>query len=186
MASGRNTSAEQARVTRVAALLLGPAALLTALTSVAGGCSAPVPGDAASPERPVTELEQELMEADARFALATAKRGLDGWVDSFTDDAARIDLHGEIARGHRKIRSHDAGLFADPKTRLMWEPTDAGVFDDLRHGFTRGRYELIKKETDGSAESLSRGAYLTIWRHEDGGWKILVDTGAPDPDEAGG
>ena len=25
------------------------------------------------------------------------------------------------------------------------------------------------------------GAYLTIWRREGDGWKVILDTGAPDP-----
>lgn len=79
-------------------------------------------------------------------------------------------------------RIQDAALFADPDVRLTWEPTDAGVFEDRRHGFTRGRYKVLTTGPEGKEPRVTAGgAYLTIWRREGDGWKVILDTGSPDP-----
>ena len=139
-------------------------------------------GEAPSPSPSGTnpELEQQLFAADRAFDVAAAERGIDGRVSYFTADAARVDLAGDVVRGHEKIREVDAGLFADPLVRLRWEPTDAGIFDDRDHGFTRGRYRLERSGGD-EVEVLSRGTYLSLWRFEDGAWKVILDTGTQDP-----
>lgn len=139
--------------------------------------------DAVSEETELDAGAEALMEADRAFASAAARRGLEGWVSFFAEDAARVDLRGEIARGTEAIRAHDAALFADTATRLRWWPTDAGLFRDGRHGFTRGRFELVRLEEAGPPTVLSRGSYLSIWRREGEQWKVILDTGAPDPPE---
>ena len=94
-------------------------------------------------------------------------------------------MTGDVVRGHKKIREFDAGLFADPQVRLTWEPTDTGIFSNRDHGFTRGRYRVersVEVEGEIEVEVLGRGTYLSIWRFEAGAWKVILDTGAPDPD----
>jgi hypothetical protein len=73
-------------------------------------------------------------------------------------------------------------MFADPTVRLVWDPTDAGVFRDAQHGFTTGRYQLVKLEGGAPSDTLGQGAYLTIWRRDDGQWRVILDTGSPDAD----
>jgi len=121
----------------------------------------------------------ELLSADRRFAAETAKRGLDGWMSFLADDAARLDLGGKAARGLDDIRKRDSSIFADSSIRLIWDPTDAGLFKDGNHGFTTGRYQLIK--TGSPPDTLSTGGYVSIWRRDDGKWKVILDTGAADP-----
>ncbi len=125
--------------------------------------------------------ERELMEADRAFARAAAERGLEGWVSWFTDDAARVVAGGPIARGQAGIRELDGPLFSDPKARLTWEPVEAGLFAPGDHGFTRGRFRLVR---GGAGEADTTGWYLSIWRWERDGWRVILDTGGPD--EQGG
>jgi ketosteroid isomerase-like protein len=127
--------------------------------------------------------EASLLEADRAFARATAERGIDGWMSFFTADAVRLDLRGKLVRGLAEIREHDLPVHEDPNLELQWEPTGAGLFEGGDHGFTRGRYELVQRE-GGARSLLSRGTYLTIWRREEGGWKVILDTGIPDPPSA--
>ncbi len=128
--------------------------------------------------------ERELKEADRAFDRAAAERGIDGWVSYFTPDAARIVPKGPIARGHEAIRSLDGPTFADPKRMLTWEPIDAGMFDTGDHGYTRGRYRVMRVE-DGNREEISAGWYLSIWRREAEGWRVILDTGGPDEKPGG-
>lgn len=129
--------------------------------------------------------ETQLIEADREFARATGERGLEGWVGAMAPDVARIDLQGAIARGPDAVRAQDGPMFADPTTRLTWEPSDAGVFADGRHGFTRGHYAVVHSEGDGGGgRTLGTGKYVSLWRRDAGVWKVILDTGAPDPPPA--
>jgi len=147
--------------------------LLLALAMVSPGCGPRDRPDGAAGEA-------ELFAADRAFAAATAERGLDGWMDWFSEDAARVELHGALVRGLDAIREHDRELLDDPDLRLEWDPTDAGLFAGGLHGFTRGRYEVVRGSAT-AREILSSGAYLSFWRRDSQGWRVILDTGSPDP-----
>ena len=142
------------------------------LTAVASTEQTPPP---ASPEAG----RAAVMAADRAFAVATGERGLDAWMSYMAADAIRLtELGVEAVRGTDEIRKMDASLFADPRLRLAWMPIDGGVFKDGRHGFTTGRYELLR---DGS-DVVAKGAYVTMWRLDsDGQWRVILDGGAADP-----
>lgn len=120
-------------------------------------------------------LKTALMDADRAFAKATAERRLDGWMDFYTDDAVRITpLGGKATIGRKAIRELDKNLFADADTRLVWEPTDGGAYPDGKLGFTTGKAKILGKDD----KALFEGAYVTLWRREANGWKVILDTGA--------
>jgi ketosteroid isomerase-like protein len=139
---------------------------------------------ACTADEPVAELitsPEELMEADREFAAETAARGLDGWMSFYADDAARVQLGTASVRGPEGIRGFDAEMFDDSTTRLLWEPTDAGVFEDGRHGFTTGRSAFVRIDGD-IPDTLSMGRYVTIWRLDsEGRPRVILDTGVQDP-----
>ena len=128
----------------------------------------------------VEGMRDELIAADRAFAEATAERGLDGWMSYFADDAVEFERDGPASRGLAAIRERDAGMFEDGEVRLVWEPDDAGGFRDGRYGYTRGPYRVLDA---GTGEERGRGRYLTIWRRGPDGWKVVLDTGTPDPVE---
>lgn len=145
--------------------------VIVALVGFAG-CSGPRPGPEAD--------RAALLAADRAFAAATAARGLDGWMDAYAADAVRLRLggsaaEGSVAQGTDAIRAFDAALFEDPAVRLVWDPTDAAPFADGRTGFTTGRASVVRVAT---ADTLYRGTYVTIWRRDGDGWKVILDTGA--------
>ena len=129
-----------------------------------------------------TEKDQTkaaLLDADRAFAKATAERRLDGWMEFYADDAVRITpLGGKATIGRKAIRELDARLFADPSTRLVWEPTDGGAYPDGKVGFTTGKAKIVAKDAAGEDEVKFEGAYVTLWRKESSGWKVILDTGA--------
>jgi ketosteroid isomerase-like protein len=124
--------------------------------------------------------EAGLMAADRAFAEAAAKDRLDGWMRFFADDAVKFVFKGPLARGKAAVREVDAATFANPAVSLAWDPTDAGLFRDGGTGFTRGDYRVLRSDDTGQETVLSTGTYLTIWRLEDQGWKVILDTGVPD------
>ena len=126
-----------------------------------------------------------LLEADRAFARATARDGLDGWLSFMADDAVRVSRPGEkLIIGKERIKLRDADLFADPNHKLVWEPAESHLFADGKIGVTTGRYRMIANDTDGNETVLSQGGYVTWWRKDaDGKWKVIFDTGSPDPPE---
>lgn len=131
-------------------------------------------------EQPANAARKQLMDADRAFFKATTERGIDGWMSFMADDAVRIAPIGEKAvTGRTAVRQLDAPMFADPKKRLIWEPTDGGPFADGKHGFTTGRARIVARSDAGAEETIWSGAYVTIWRQAaDGSWKVILDTGA--------
>lgn len=125
------------------------------------------------------KTKSALIAADRAFAKATAERRLDGWMEFYADDAVRITpLGGKATIGRKAIRELDTDLFADANTRLIWEPTDGGAYSDGKLGFTTGKAKILAKDADGKDEVKFEGAYVTLWRKEASGWKVILDTGA--------
>jgi ketosteroid isomerase-like protein len=127
-------------------------------------------------------VEQELLEADRAFLQATVEDGLEGWLSFFTDDALRVNPHGQTTVGLAAIRVADAQLFEPGGLRLRWEPVEAIAFSGGEGGMTRGRYTLSRDASsgDGRPDIVAEGTYLTLWRREDGRFKVYLDTDAPD------
>ena len=92
-----------------------------------------------------------------------------------TDDAG---LAGRAGRGNRN----------ETTTR---DPIAGSALDnELRNGaasrgsatrFTRGKYEVVMTEEGALPEIMSTGSYVTVWRRDSTGWKVILDTGSQDP-----
>ena len=155
---------------------------VVALVAAICGWALARPGQPALPSE-AADAKAELMDADRAFAKAAAEKGLDGWMSFMADDAVRIaPLGGKAHVGRAAVKELDAAIFADPKRKLVWEPTDGGAFADGRHGFTTGRSQVVARNDAGGEEVVRTGAYVTWWRKgDDGKWKVILDTGAQDP-----
>src|SRR5262245_40007859 len=95
--------------------------------------------------------KKSLIDADRAFFKATTDRRIDGWMEFFADDAVRIaPLGGKAFVGRDAIRELDGKMLAEFK--LAWEPTDAGVFADGKHGFTTGRGKVFRRKDGGEDE----------------------------------
>ena len=122
-------------------------------------------------------LEQELKDADLKFARETKARRLEGWMDSFADDASTIS-NGKVITGKAALREYYKKVFADNDFTLTWQPTKAEDAKDSTLGYTYGDYEA--KE----GVSISHGMYATVWRRDHGQWKVVLDMGSSAPNAA--
>lgn len=120
--------------------------------------------------------EGELLEADRAFDLATAQRGLDGWMSFFAADAVANTPGGPV-RGREALRSHYAGMFARKGFSIRWRPFHAEASKDGSMGYTLGT--AVIEWTDDAGKAVKRdGRYLTVWRREaDGQWRVVSDMG---------
>jgi ketosteroid isomerase-like protein len=128
---------------------------------------------AQQPASDTAKVAAEVWAADVAFDAEVARRGLEAWVEWMTEDVFKPDLHGATVQGRAKVRIADARLFGNPEGKLRWRPTESGAFSDPRYGWTRGQWEWVNP----SGEPSARGTYLTIWRREAEGWRVVVDTG---------
>jgi ketosteroid isomerase-like protein len=137
----------------------------------------------ADPPPADADVKNAVTAADRAFAKASAEKGLDGWMSFMADDAVRVTpMGGKATVGKAAVKELDAKLFADPKRKLVWEPTDGGSLADPAFGWTTGKARIIGPNDKGMAETVWAGSYVTIWRKgADGTWKVILDTGASDP-----
>jgi ketosteroid isomerase-like protein len=119
-------------------------------------------------------LEQQLKNADLDFAKQTAARGLDGWMDFFAEDASTISS-GRVISGKEALHKYYAAVFANKDFTLTWKPVRAEASRDGTLGYTYGNYEA--KE----GVSISHGMYATVWRRDNGYWKVVLDMGSSAP-----
>lgn len=155
------------------------AAILVAVVAAGWVAWAFAPAGRSAPE---TDVKAEVMAADRAFYKASAEKGLDGWMSFMADDAVRVAPLGAKAHvGPVAVRKLDADLFADPGVKLVWEPTDGGGFADGKHGWTTGRAKMVARGEGGAEEVRWTGAYVTWWRKDAAGWRVILDTGAADP-----
>ncbi len=127
------------------------------------------------------KTKQELIAADREFCKVTTEKGIDGWMSFMASDAARLGPIGsKFVTGADNIRKQDGALFTNPQVKLLWEPVDAHAFSDGRLGITTGKYRMVEKSADGKEATKSQGAYVTTWRKDAMGWKVIFDTGVPE------
>jgi ketosteroid isomerase-like protein len=137
----------------------------------------------ADPPPTAADVKDALTAADRAFAKASAEKGLDGWMSFMADDAVRVTpMGGKATVGKAAVKELDVKLFADPKKKLVWEPTDGGPFADPAYGWTTGKAKIVGPNDKGMSESIWTGSYVTVWhKGADGTWKVILDTGASDP-----
>ncbi len=114
------------------------------------------------------------MEADRTFARETAARGVEGWLDFHLEDAHNVPATGPVVVGHAAIRDRMTAFLADTTQFFTWEPVFAEVAADGSLGFTYGDWSTTDSATD---SVTSKGRYLTVWKKQNGEWKVTADIG---------
>lgn len=124
----------------------------------------------------------DLLEADRAFNDRTTDRGLDGWVDSFTEDGMELPNGEPVARGKAAIRAVMTPLLSDPTNKLRWEPEYASVAASGDLGYTFGHATIGKVGPSGVEKVFLKLKYIAIWKRQpDGQWRVAVDVGTADP-----
>ena len=111
------------------------------------------------------------MEADRQFLAEATARGAEGWADFFATDGVQFPASGRVD-GREAIRELMKNALVPGVASLLWEPTEAVVSESGDLAYTLGRYRVV----DGDS-ILSTGHYVTVWKKEDGEWRVAVDIG---------
>lgn len=116
-----------------------------------------------------------LMQLDREFNAATQARGIDGWISYFAPNGSQVRSDGTYAIGPEAIRGFWGPVLQG--ATVTWYPTESGITEGGRLGWTAGRYSY---EAKGST-ARSEGRYITVWKKmPDRSWKVLFDTGDDD------
>ena len=158
---------------RLISLSISPALVLA-------GCV--IVNNSAGRALPRVTAEQQLFQADRAFADATHAGGIDGWMSFFAPDAVRIKYGGGMAKGYDAVRLMDTPFISDSTITLNWQPLEAHVFQHGTAGITIGTSQVVTRTGPNAGQVTYRGRYTTLWRREsDGTWKVIMDTGYPEP-----
>jgi len=120
-----------------------------------------------------------LRKVEAEFERATAERGLDGFMEYFTDDSADLAAGSDVVFGKNNIRQ----LLEPwgPDVRLTWTPIRAEMAASGDLGYTFGNYVFTANDKDGKPVAHF-GKYATVWKKQkDGSWKVAFDMGNSRP-----
>ena len=124
------------------------------------------------------KLKAEVVAADKAFCAASVKDGPEAaFVGAIAADGK---LLGEPRVGADAVH---AVYMQFPKTaKLTWEPSYADVSASGDLGYTWGRYTLtVPSSVAGKPPLIRMGSYVTVWKRQPGGgWKFVLDGGAPD------
>lgn len=122
------------------------------------------------------ERAPEIEGLDRAFAADSARRGGQAWAIRFADDGAMWPRGAERRQGPKAIAEAIDAL-ANRGLRLQWTPSVSGLSPAGDLGFTAGPYRIVR----GDGTTAETGCYVTIWRRDTEGWRIVFDTGASNP-----
>lgn len=119
----------------------------------------------------IPDNAKALAALDDEWSKAATAGNVDRVTSFYAEDAFVYPPNAPAVSDHAAIREAWGKMLADPKSKLSWKTTNAGV--DHNTGFTAGTYEVTS--ADGGTV-LEKGKYLCVWRKgSDGKWKAVHD-----------
>jgi ketosteroid isomerase-like protein len=142
------------------------AVALTALVTTSGIAQAPV-----------SDELRALADAERAFAQTAREKGWrDAFLEFFSDDSVALTPKPAPAKdGIRKAPPQPFSV-----RELVWEPRTGDIAASGELGWLTGPSTSIDHSRD---KKPRYGAYLSVWRREASGWRVLIDIGvdAPEP-----
>ena len=160
-----------------------PAEHATPPAVVAPSVPTPAPERPASPPpvrtAPKVNLaaeRQKLLERDRAFsALSEQKGAAEAFYEFMTPDATLLQSGELPIKGSETIKVRMA---AGQQGTLTWQPEEAEVSAHGDMAYTWGNYNFHGKTADSRSSS---GKYVTVWKKQDGEWKVAVSSSNANP-----
>ena len=115
----------------------------------------------------VEEERNALLARDREWSQTT--KDLDKFLSYFAGDATVYPPGAPAATGTDAVRKTVTEMLSTPGLTLTWTAAKAVVSASGDVGHTTGSYEVAMP---GGGE---KGKYVTVWRKENGGWKVTED-----------
>ena len=127
-------------------------------------------GCAASQTVPTYEEARiQVLETEAAFAKTMADRDQRAF-STFIADNAIFYAGEEPLRGKQEIVARWSRFFTDPSAPFSWEPAIVEVLESGRLAHSVGPV----RDPNGRIV----GEFASLWRYENGAWKIILDRGS--------
>ncbi len=142
--------------------------LALAAIALLGACATPpavAPSAAVSP----AVLRQQVMDAERGFAQTMAKRDFAAFQSYLSTDTVFFSGSTPL-RGKAAVAADWKKYYEKPDAPFSWEPREVEVLD-------AGTLALSSGPVRGP-DGKSIAVFTSIWRLEDGAWKIIFDKGS--------
>ena len=126
-------------------------------------------GCAAQPVSGLEEARLQVLETETAFAKTMADRDHQSF-STFIADNAVFFAGDEALRGKQQVVTRWARYFSDPGAPFSWEPAEVEVFDSARLARSSGPV----RDPNGTII----GEFSSLWRYDQGKWKIIFDRGS--------
>ncbi len=121
-------------------------------------------------------LKQQIVQQEARWNQAYAKRDGAALAGMYADDAALANPGEALVRGKDAIEKATAAFASDPHLKVVFSANRIEVAQSGELGYSRGQYTLTMTNAETGKPETSTGHYLTVWKkQDDGSWKALED-----------
>ena len=115
------------------------------------------------------------------FSLSAEQKDADRF-SAFIDPDARF-VGSTVMRGIEEIVAAWQVYFAEDGPAIKWRPQFVEVLEDGKLALTRGPYQTISTDDEGSPVERW-GTFNSIWRlHDDGEWRVVFDAGSPSSED---
>jgi ketosteroid isomerase-like protein len=133
--------------------------------------AAPASEASERPKRPLdlAAAARELRLREREYAAALERRDLDALADFYTKDAQVAAPSFPVAYGRRSVRGILQQIVDAGVTRVAFEPRELYPVGDLACQVGSARFT----QASGAAVSVNR--FMTLWKNEDGTWRIHRD-----------
>lgn len=121
-----------------------------------------------------SDTTNEIIEVDKAFSQLSAEQGRKAAYERYLAktavslEQAALPLHGRESI----LKGFDV-KDGSPTVTATWEPQDGYVAASGDLAYTWGIYTA--NITMGDATTVTQGKYTSIWKKEDGSWKLAVD-----------
>lgn len=130
--------------------------------------------------------KEDLIAADQAFSALSVAQGSNAAFLAYIADDVRLFGTGSGAPLYGKAaveQSFKTTGNGDPKTNILsWVPDNAVISADGTLGYTDGHWLFAGGlNAQGKGGVRLTGHYVTVWRNEARGWKVIADIGTTDP-----
>ncbi len=119
--------------------------------------------------------QQALLDADKDFCSTEQSQGWKVAAEKYYDEnVVAISPNQPVAVGKAGLMKSMSSVGMDTVKGLHWKAEKGVVSSSGDMGYTWGFYDLKTKTKDG-IDTTYYGAYATVWKKTEAGWKAVVD-----------
>ena len=133
-----------------------------------------VPAGPARAQTASAPMADEVRNVERAFAKTMADRDHAAFASFLSDEAVFVPEGAAALRGKQAVAAAWKRFYEAPQVPFSWEPDRVEVLDSGTLALSTGPVR--------NPQGQRVGTFNSIWRKENGGWKIVFDKGCPQCD----